>query len=147
MSSIATLDENVAFGRRLAAVRSTTGLSQGAFAATLGLSLRAFANYERGEREAPLALLRALFETYGIDPIWLLSGDSDTPKKAAARRMDFELVERITQKIDAQLASHRKKLKPEKRIQVLKALYSLALEHGKTTDSDVANVLSVAIRR
>lgn len=147
MSSISTTDENVAFGRRLAAVRLMTGLSQGAFADTLGLSLRAYANYERGEREAPLAVFRLIFEAYGIDPIWLLSGDDDTPKKAAAREMDFELVERITQKIDEQLALHRKKLKSGHRTQVLKALYALSLDHGTTTDSDVAHVLSVAIRR
>jgi transcriptional regulator with XRE-family HTH domain len=96
MSKVSSSDDNAAFGRRLTAVRATTGLSQSAFADALGLSLRAYANYERGEREAPVALFRALFERFGIDPIWLLSGADDTPQKAAARAMDFALVERIT---------------------------------------------------
>lgn len=144
MSSIASPDDNAAFGRRLAMVRATTRLSQTAFAETLGLSLRAYANYERGEREAPVALFRALFEQYGIDPIWMLSGGDDTPQKAAARAMDFALVERITRQIDARLTAVRKRMKPAQRARVLRALYVLSLERGPLSDSQVEQVMSVA---
>ena len=147
MSSIANPGDNAAFGRRLAAVRATTGLSQTAFAETLGLSLRAYANYERGEREAPVALFRGLFEQHGIDPIWLLSGTDDVPQKAAVRTTDFALVERITRQIDARLAALRKKMKPEQRVRVLRALYALSLERGQLSDSEVEQVMSVAIAR
>jgi transcriptional regulator with XRE-family HTH domain len=147
MSSIASAAENADFGRRLSLVRSTTGLSQTGFAESLGLSLRAYANYERGEREAPVALFRALFEQYGIDPMWLLSGTEDAPQKAAARAMDFALVERITRQIDARLAAVRKKMKPDHRARVLRALYALALERGRLTDAEVEHVVAVAVAK
>lgn len=147
MSSIASAAENAEFGRRLSLVRSTTGLSQTAFAESLGLSLRAYANYERGEREAPVALFRALFEHYGIDPVWLLSGTEDSPQKTAARAMDFALVERITRQIDVRLTAMRKKMKPEHRARVLRALYALAVERGRLTDTEVEHVVAAAVAR
>jgi len=85
MSSISSPESNKDLGRRLQAVRATTGLSQGEFAASLGLSLRAYANYERGEREMAVAVFRALFEVHGIDPAWLLVGPGDRPVMAPRR--------------------------------------------------------------
>jgi hypothetical protein len=32
------------------------------------------ANWERGEREMPSSLLRILYETYHVDPVWILVG-------------------------------------------------------------------------
>ncbi|MCI1711387.1 MAG: helix-turn-helix transcriptional regulator [Chiayiivirga sp.] len=145
MSKVSSSDDNAAFGRRLTAVRATTGLSQSAFADALGLSLRAYANYERGEREAPVALFRALFERFGIDPIWLLSGADDTPQKAAARAMDFALVERITRQIDSRLSGLRKKMKPEQRARLLRAIYTLSLARGAVDDSELDQVISAAV--
>lgn len=147
MSKLASCDENEAFGRRLIAVRASTGLSQGAFADALGVSLRAYANYERGEREAPVALHRALFEQFGIDPLWMLSGVDETPQKAAARAMDFALVERIVRQIDARLAVLSKKMKPEQRARVMRALYTLSVERGSLSESEVEQVVSVAVAR
>lgn len=83
MSRLSTAADNTGMGKRLQAIRAMTGLSQGVFARKLGLSLRAYANYERGEREIPVAMFRALHKTYGIDPIWLLDGPGDQPVKAA----------------------------------------------------------------
>lgn len=147
MSKVPSWEDNAAFGRRLVAVRASTGLSQSAFADSVGLSLRAYANYERGEREAPVALFRALFEQFGIDPVWMLSGADETPQKAAARAMDFALVERIVRQIDARLAVLRKKMKPEQRARVMRALYSLSVERGSLSDSEVEQVVSVAVAR
>lgn len=77
MSNIASTNENVIIGRRLAAFRKKLGLSQRDFAAKLGVSLRAYQNYERGEREISAGLIRALYETFGIQPVWLLLGGDD----------------------------------------------------------------------
>jgi len=147
MSSIASADQNDALGQRLVTVRATTGLSQSAFADTLGLSLRAYANYERGEREMPVALFRALYETYGIDPVWLLAGPGEQPVKAATRTMDFALVDTITQCVDAELAMMGKKLKPAMRLRILKAVYALSAEKGRLEVGSVKELLSIAARR
>ncbi|MBS0576441.1 MAG: helix-turn-helix transcriptional regulator [Proteobacteria bacterium] len=144
MSSIASPEDNAAFGQRLAAVRAATGLSQTRFAETLGLSLRAYANYERGEREAPVALFRALFEQHGIDPIWMLSGTEPTPQRAAARALDFDLVERIDRLIDAYLTRARKKMKPTQRARVRRALYMLSLEGSSLSATQVEHIIGVA---
>lgn len=87
MSQIATLDQNLAMGKRLAAVRAEAGLSQNAFAESLGLSPRAYANYERGEREAPTAVLRTIVEVYGVSPLWMLVGPGLVPVRATALRI------------------------------------------------------------
>jgi len=147
VSSIASADQNDALGQRLVTVRATTGLSQSAFADTLGLSLRAYANYERGEREMPVALFRALYETYGIDPVWLLAGPGEQPVKAATRTMDFALVDTITQCVDAELAMMGKKLKPAMRLRILKAVYALSAEKGRLEVGSVKELLSIAARR
>ncbi|EQD38243.1 transcriptional regulator, XRE family [mine drainage metagenome] len=147
MSSIATPNDNAALGRRLMAVRATTGLSQGGFATSLGLSSRAYANYERGEREMPVALFRALYETYGIDPVWLLEGPGDHPVKAATRTMDFPLVDSIIRWLDAELARTHKKLRPRARLRVLKAAYALSAEKGRMDAAGLTELLAVAVGR
>jgi len=45
------------------------------------------------------------------------------------------------------LASVRKKLKPEQRARVLRALYALSLERGTPSETDVEHVLAVAVHR
>ena len=147
MSSIASPDLNADLGQRLTRVRDTTGLSQAAFADTLGLSLRAYANYERGEREMPVALYRALYEIYGIDPVWLLAGSGEQPVKAATRTMDFALVDTIIQCVDTELAAMGKVLKPAMRIRILRALYALSAEKGRLDVGSVRDLLSIAVRR
>lgn len=146
MSKIATPSQNTSLGQRLVAVRATSGLSQGAFADTLGLSLRAYANYERGEREMPVALFRALYETYGIDPIWLLDGQGEQPVKAATRTMDFALVDHIIQCVDTELAAMGRKLKPVMRLRILKAAYALSAAKGRMEPGQVKELLSIAVR-
>lgn len=145
MSSISSPPQNEALGLRLAAVRSTTGLSQGDFADTLGISPRAYANYERGEREMPVALFRALYEVHGIDPLWLLVGPGDRPLTAAARTIDVELLDRIIQRVDRHLLAARKKIKPDLRMRLLKAAYALSAERGTMDTSALDQLLAVAV--
>jgi transcriptional regulator with XRE-family HTH domain len=78
MSNIASTNENAEIGGRLASVREKLRLSQRDFAAKLGVSLRAYQNYERGEREITPKLIRALYEVFRIQPVWLLLG-GDNP--------------------------------------------------------------------
>jgi transcriptional regulator with XRE-family HTH domain len=77
MSNIASTNEGLAIGRRLAAMREERRLPQKEFAAKLGVSLRAYQNYERGEREISAGLIRALYDVFGIEPVWLLIGGGD----------------------------------------------------------------------
>lgn len=144
MSKVSTEDDNQAVGRRLLAVREQAKLSQAAFAEALGLSHRAYAGYERGEREAPAAVHRALCERFDIDPVWVLSGPESTPRKMRARSIDFHLVEMVTEHLDRRLASIGRKLSREARINVLEALYQIRVDHGSVSDEVVERLIGVA---
>ncbi|MGH1463321.1 MAG: helix-turn-helix domain-containing protein [Neptuniibacter sp.] len=59
-------------GSRIQSVRTQSNLSQVDFAARLGISLRAFQNYERGERPVSKQLLCALKEQFNVDADYIL---------------------------------------------------------------------------
>lgn len=147
MSKIAIPRHNLQLGRRLTAVRTAAGTSQGAFAESLGLSLRAYANYERGEREMPVALYRALYERYGIDPIWLLEGPGEQPVRASSRLVDMTLAEQVIDEVDRRLKTIHKRIRPEARRRILKAVYALSAERGELVEpSELDQLLFVAGR-
>jgi transcriptional regulator with XRE-family HTH domain len=50
-------------------------MSQAAFGAELGLSDRAYKNYELGIRDLPLAVALGISEKYDANIAWLLTGD------------------------------------------------------------------------
>ena len=145
-SSTSPLDK-ILIGRRLAAVRAKVGLSQEAFAEALGLSKRAYIHYERGEREPPAGLFKAIYDLYGIDYLWLLSGTDPEPQQAGAENVDFKLIVRIVDELERQLAVLGREMKPEHKARVIRALYQLGLEQGNVTKDAVAGVLDVAVAR
>ena len=57
--------------------RELLGLSQQAFADQLGLALRTYQNYERGDRTVTKELMDALWGTFGVDPIWVMRGSGE----------------------------------------------------------------------
>lgn len=59
---------------RLAEVRKDTDLTQTEFAQRMGVSRRAYVNYERGEREIPSSLILLLHDELSISPTWMLTG-------------------------------------------------------------------------
>jgi transcriptional regulator with XRE-family HTH domain len=130
MSSLSSLNANLAIGQRLAAVRAKAGLIQQTFAERLGLSPRAYHNYERGEREIPVALLTALYEAYRIDPLWILMGPGSDPVQADARP-DPVLLEDVVLAVDRWLKRRRKTLPLAKRAHLIRLLYEHFLSTGE----------------
>ena len=61
----------------LAKVRKTTLLVQSDFALKLGISPRAYVNYERGERKPPYEVLNKLYEEYNVNLNWFLTGKGE----------------------------------------------------------------------
>ncbi|REE18590.1 transcriptional regulator with XRE-family HTH domain [Paraburkholderia sp. BL23I1N1] len=104
------------YHQRVAQVREHLGLSQDKMARQLGLSLRAYANYERGERAVPVELLRALYEQFSVDPVWLMTGDGnmildrDVHYRLDQKTLDSVLVAvaRIEQRLDVPLDAKKK---------------------------------------
>lgn len=61
-------------GKRLLEIRKDAGMTQAAFAKKFGLSSRAYASYELGERELPASFAIKLNDILSIDSNWLLNG-------------------------------------------------------------------------
>lgn len=60
---------------RLLSVRKYAGLTQAEFAKKFGLSSRAYASYELGEREVPSSFAVKLHDELSVSPTWLLTGE------------------------------------------------------------------------
>ncbi len=129
-----------AFGARLASLRSAAGLSQAEFAASLGLSLRAYADWERGSREAPLALYRSLLDRYGTDPAWLLTGES-SPATAVDDR-SFAAVDQISCLLSQCLAASPRPLVQARRSAIVRAAFAIWSERGEVHASDIVRLLN-----
>jgi len=144
MSKLSNADDNADIGRRLMAIRTASGLTQFEFADKLGLSPRAYANYERGEREVPTALFKSLCEVFRIDPLWLLGGQDEEPMFIGSRRLDADLLECIVELVEEWLTKHRRALKPAKKARVIRLAYEHCIEHGKVDTAHVREMLSLA---
>ncbi len=62
---------------RLAKARQVTGMTQAQFARELGVVLKTYQRFERGEKDAPRALLIGAAITAGVSVSWLLTGAAD----------------------------------------------------------------------
>ncbi|MBB1059270.1 helix-turn-helix domain-containing protein [Marilutibacter spongiae] len=145
-SSTSPIDKAL-IGRRLATVRTGLKLSQGAFAEAVGVSKRSYVHYERGEREAPAGLIKAIYDQYGIDPVWLMSGDEIEPKVAGSPEIDFALINGVVGALDDELGRLGRQMRPEHRTRVIRALYQVALEQGRISQELVTDVVALAVAR
>jgi transcriptional regulator with XRE-family HTH domain len=144
MSKLSTHKSNIEIGKRILAVRAASGLSQNDFAESLEMSPRAYANYERGEREMPVALFKGLYESYSIDPVWLLTGPGEQPIKVTERRVDGDLLEILIRMIEEWLTKNRRMLKPEKKARLIRLAYEHCSEHGEVDSAHLKDMLSLA---
>jgi transcriptional regulator with XRE-family HTH domain len=78
-------DLQKALGRNLRVYREQQGLSQEAFADTLGVHRTYMGGIERGERNLTLKSLERIAEQTKLDPLALLTHDSDPPATSRAR--------------------------------------------------------------
>ncbi|WFC42301.1 helix-turn-helix transcriptional regulator [Pseudoxanthomonas sp. SE1] len=142
MSKLSNSDDNLAVGERLAAVREDQRLSQIEFAERLGLSPRAYQNYERGERELPAAVLTTLHAVFGLDPLWVLIGPGRDPRKAGAS-VKPDILEAVIIGVESHLQRTHKKLAPAKKARLIKVLYLQFRDRAKVDPAQMADVLSL----
>lgn len=64
-------------------VRKQTGASQTDFAKRLGISPRAYKNYELGLRDVPLSLIESMHRELGTDLSWLILGEGASSAETA----------------------------------------------------------------
>ncbi len=118
------MTESFPYHERVGAVRAHFALSQTTMAQRLGISLRAHQNYERGEREVPVVLVHALYETFRVDPVWLLTGSGSMMLAEDQRkRLDQALLDRVVEAV-AKFETHLKKaLSVEHKSRLIGLLY------------------------
>jgi transcriptional regulator with XRE-family HTH domain len=73
-SSLSNPNKILGIGARIAQVRFR--ITQGAFADSLGIHKNILMQYEKEEQLPDAKLLMRIYEVYGVDPIWLLTGKS-----------------------------------------------------------------------
>ena len=144
MSILSTTKQDHIVGARLLSVREVFGFTQSAMADRLGITMRAYANYERGDREMPLAVLHALYARFGVDPVWVMTGPSVAPVMSGQRRLDGDLLERVVALIAEGLRKSQRTLKPEKMARLIRLAYEHCAEQGEVDKPRIAEMLSLA---
>ena len=120
-----TTDLLVGIGARLAITRNEIGLSQSDMAQEIGVSLRAYHSYEKGERGLPIEALVMLDEKFGTDVTWILLGT-----KAARVQHDIDALEEFETSLDRFLTDQGIRIKSEKRGAIVARWYR-SLTDGK----------------
>ena len=144
MSILSSTKQDTIIGHRLLSIREVFGLTQIDMAERLGITSRAYANYERGEREMPLAVLRELYERFGIDPVWIMTGPGDVPLMAGQRQIDTDLLERVILLVEEGLRKSHRTLKPDKMARLIRLAHEHCAEQGAVDAPRVREMLSLA---
>lgn len=139
LSKVATSIDKAALGQRLLAVRNAHRLPQAAFAARLGLSPRAYQNYERGERELPAAVLTTLHAKFGIDPLWVLVGPGSTPRQVVPN--EAALLEHVVVEVEKYLRATGKRLTPVKKARAVRFCYQKCVQTGHSDTTWLADLM------
>lgn len=134
---------DIEIGERLKAVREKARLLQPEFAERLGVSHRAYSNYERGERTISAEAIKALYEMFSVDPVWLLSGPGNDPRSIKTPTKP-DLLAEIIIKVEQHLAKHRLKLPVEKKARLIVLLNQYIQLKGKVEDDHIEHVLSIS---
>lgn len=124
--------------QRFLAIRTDRGLSQQAFADALGISMRAEQNYERGERRLTAEILLSLAKVYGIDPIWVMDGPGEVPRKLiAGGDVDAAILARALRVVNAAVAESGKRVGDARIAEWVAAIYRFYAENPSGTGPDL----------
>jgi transcriptional regulator with XRE-family HTH domain len=128
-------------GNRLAAERRRLKLSQQQVGDLLGLGRSAVAMLEADRAPLYADRLVALGE-HGFDIFKILTGESG--RAAAGQLLDWALALQIAERVDGWTASRGIALPPEKRIVLIKHLYSLFAARGTLDTKTLGEMLELA---
>ena len=81
------MNENQIIGRNMKALREANSYTQEQVAAYLGINRSAYANYETGEREAPIDVLEKACNLFGCEMELLFDPDEKAVKNMVFNRL------------------------------------------------------------
>jgi transcriptional regulator with XRE-family HTH domain len=129
-------------GSRLREVREAIGKSQAGFANCLGVSLRAYSNYENGKTQPDAILLQTMCAEFDINPAWLLLGEGPMRRsesegvkqptqpapQAEGEPFDWEVHKMVIVELQRYLDLRKGRLEPNDYAEAVKLLYEIAIE-------------------
>jgi len=134
---MSSTNESSQIARRFLAVRIGVGLSQQAFADALGISLRGEQNYERGIRRLPAEVVLSLAKVFGIDPLWVLDGPEDQPRRLDYNGgLDQDLLARAMKVVMAAVKDSGKKISGDQIADWVAAVYRFYSENTSGTGAE-----------
>jgi|SRR5690625_4428197 len=140
-----TTSDSTAVGHRLANIRSSQGLSQVTMAKCLGISPRAYQNYERGEREIPASLLVALYHEFGVEPLRVLESVEDfTAGSKIELDSEASRVAGAVRAVEAWLQKHDKHMHANEKADFIGLIYTTSKLRG-TVDIELVDGLMTTL--
>ena len=137
---MASTNNNSAVATRFLRVRLNAGLSQQAFADALGISLRGEQNYERGVRKLTADVLLAIARIYRIDPLWILEGPEERPRKLISDSgIDRAVLARAIRIVTIAVADSGKNIDDESFSDLVVAIYEFLIDN--VSGAGVENLL------
>lgn len=125
---------------RLLTIRKQTGASQGDFAKRLGVSPRAYKNYELGLRDVPLSLIESMHRELGADLSWLILGDGASSSETAQ-----EIIRKIVFGIRSFEDANGIRLSKEKTATVFTYLFSQMSNGRNFSEADIHAYLETTL--
>ncbi len=130
----------IQMGKRLAMIRENSGLKQIPFAEALEVSQGGYNTYERGQREIPVRVLRALYTKFNVNPVWMMTGEG-----SPYNRDTVDLYHDVTNQVDAFIVRENCQVEPDKRLKLIRFLIDYAEQHGEFTEEIAEKYLRSAI--
>ena len=143
MSKLASINVKFSMGARLLALRKQLRLTQVEFAERLGLAPRAYANYERGERELPTDGIRRLYQEFNVDPLWVLEGDPKKITFASERLLDLKLLNDIGAVFSRELEDANATMAPSALINAVGIAYTVCVNDGQLDTEKAASIIEM----
>lgn len=133
---------------RIRAARERLGYTQSRMAEAVGGKLRGWQEYEKG-RSQPGGRVLAHLVALGINANWLLTGEGPMFTKdlaTAHEPLDRELLMRVIETIEVTLEKAQGRMPPEKKANVIVALYDICSNSGTQPESEsvIQLILSAA---
>ncbi|MCZ4258699.1 helix-turn-helix domain-containing protein [Sulfitobacter sp. G21635-S1] len=101
---------NAGIGARLQVTRNEIGMTQADMAQLIGVSLRAYHSYEKGDRSLPIEALVTLQEKFNSDITWILLGS-----KSARIEHDIKALQEFEISLDRYLVGQGITIDSERR--------------------------------
>lgn len=115
--------DQIQVGVRISAIRGQSMQTQKSFSESVGISLRALQNYEKGDRKIPADLLITICRMYDVDPYWVMEGPGNIPRKSPVGSIDVDILVKSEKLIDKLLKTTGQQIKDRQRIELIAEAY------------------------